>query len=331
MQTTPLRFAVVGCGHLGTIHTRLLAQQPDVAVAFVVDPDEQRAHPLANDVGATWVPTLDAIQPEAVDAVIIAAPTSLHAQIAFAAINNNWHCFIEKPATATVAEANTLANHAASSNVVIQVGHVERFNPAIAALQAYPLSPLFIEIHRLAAFKPRAIDVSVVQDLMIHDIDLLLWLTGSSIVDVQATGVAVLTPTPDICNARLSFANGCVANITASRISAKPMRKLRIFQRNSYASVDMGSGTIELYRLIEAPAFDAAHQTPLGHVTTQYGDRVIVLDTPAVTPVNAIAEEQRRFVESIRTGSSAAVSLADGIEAVRIAARIEDVIQQASH
>jgi predicted dehydrogenase len=193
------------------------------------------------------------------------------------------------------------------------------------------VQPRFIEVHRLSAFKPRAIDVSVVQDLMIHDIDLLLWLTGSAVVDIQATGVSVLTPTPDICNARLTFANGCVANVTASRISAKPMRKLRIFQENSYASVDMGAGTIEMFRLIETPSFDASYQTPLGTINTQFGDRMIVVDSPSVLPQNAIAEEQRRFLESIRTGASAAVTLSDGIEAVRIASRIEEAILSSRH
>lgn len=330
MLPSPLRFAVIGTGHLGTIHTRLLAQQPDACVAFVVDPDSERAGALAAEVGASWVAAVEELPSTSVDAVIIAAPTSLHSALARIAIDNEWHCFIEKPVTATVAEADELAARAASSNVVIQVGHVERFNPAIAALHQYPVQPRFIEVHRLSAFKPRAIDVSVVQDLMIHDIDLLLWLTGSTVVDIHATGVSVLTPTPDICNARLTFASGCVANVTASRISAKPMRKLRIFQADSYASVDMGAGTIEMFRLIEAPSFDASHQTPLGTVNTQFGDRMIVVDSPSVQPQNAIAEEQRRFIESIRTGTSAAVTLSDGIEAVRIAARIEEVIQHVS-
>lgn len=331
MPSSPLRVAIIGTGHLGTIHTRLLAQQPDASVTYVVDPDAERARSLSAEVGATWVATIEELPRSSVDAVVIAAPTSFHASLALTAIDNGWHCFIEKPVTATVAEAEDVAARAAASNVVIQVGHVERFNPAIAALQQYPVQPRFIEVHRLSAFKPRAIDVSVVQDLMIHDIDLLLWLTESAVVEIQATGVSVLTPTPDICNARLTFANGCVANVTASRISAKPMRKLRIFQENSYASVDMGAGTLEMFRLIETPSFDASHQTPLGTINTQFGDRMIVVDSPSVQPQNAIAEEQRRFLESIRTGTSAAVTLSDGIEAVRIASRIEEAILSSRH
>jgi len=322
----PLRFAIVGCGHLGSIHARLLAKQPNTTITYVVDPDEAKTQALAVELGTSWLPSLDNIPAEALDAVIIASPTSLHHNHAMLALERGWHCFIEKPVAATVVDATALLRRASTSNVVIQVGHVERFNPAILALRKYAIEPLFIEAHRLASFKPRAIDVSVVHDLMIHDIDLLLWLTGSAVSSIEATGVSVLTSSPDICNARITFANGCVANLTASRISARPMRKLRIFQQSNYASVDLGEGSIELYRLIEAASLDPAHQTSLGSVSTQFGDRMIVVDKPTVEPVNAIAEEQRCFIDSIRNGSTTAVPLHDGVEAVRIAAQIEQII-----
>jgi predicted dehydrogenase len=189
-----------------------------------------------------------------------------------------------------------------------------------------PVEPLFIEVHRLAPFKPRAIDVSVIHDLMIHDIDLLLWLTGSSVTDVQATGVRVLTDTIDICNARLTFANGCVANVTASRITASPMRKLRIFQRDRYVSLDLAAGAIEMYLLQDRSQLDSSHQTTLAEVATQFGDRIIVHETPEVTPVNAIFEEQRTFIESIRFHVPVAVSLDQGAEAIRIAEWVHTLV-----
>lgn len=320
-----MHISVIGSGHLGSIHARLLAQNPDVTLVGIVDPDVVKGSAVAAQHGAQWFPSLDAM-PD-VDAVVIAAPTLLHHSLATACLERGFHCFIEKPVTATFEEAEDLIARATRSNHVIQVGHVERFNPAVRALSAYNIKPLFIEAHRLAQFKPRAIDVSVIHDLMIHDIDLLLWMTRSEIVDIQATGVAVLTQTPDICNARLTFANGCVANVTASRISAKPMRKLRVFQRDSYVSLDLATGSVELYSLIESSAIEPSHHVPLGTVNTEHGDKVIVFDTPTVEPVNAIAEEQRSFLESIRTHSSAAVTLHDGAQAVRIAEWIDRLVR----
>lgn len=318
-----MRISVIGSGHLGSIHARLAAQQSDVTLVGIVDPDQVRGSAVATEHGATWYPSIDTM-PD-VDAVIIAAPTSLHFELATACLDRGFHCFIEKPVTATYGEAVALRDHARTLNRIIQVGHVERFNPAVRALAGYAIEPVFIEAHRLATFKPRAIDVSVIHDLMIHDIDLLLWMTKSDVVDVQATGVAVLTATPDICNARLTFANGCVANITASRISAKPMRKLRVFQRDSYVSLDLAAGSVELYRLIDSTQMEPSHQVPLGTVNTEHGDKMIVFDTPHVEAVNAIAEEQRAFLTSITTGSDAAVTLDDGAQAIRIAEWIDRV------
>lgn len=318
-----MRISVVGSGHLGSIHARLASQQPDVTLVGIVDPDQARAGAVAAEHGATWYPSVDAM-PD-VDAVIIAAPTSLHFDLASTCLDRGFHCFIEKPVTATYGQAVALRDRARTSDRIVQVGHVERFNPAVRALAGYDLEPLFIEAHRLATFKPRAIDVSVIHDLMIHDIDLLLWMTGSEVVDVQATGVAVLTSTPDICNARLTFANGCVANVTASRISAKPMRKLRVFQRDSYVSLDLAAGSVELYRLIDSAQIEPSHQVPLGSVNTEHGDKMIVFDTPVVAPGNAIAEEQRAFLTSITTGSDAAVTLDDGAQAIRVAEWIDRV------
>ena len=241
-------------------------------------------------------------------------------------LERGFHTFIEKPVTATYDEAVELIAKASSTECVVQVGHVERFNPAVQSLAPYNIEPLFIEGHRLATFKPRAIDVSVVHDLMIHDIDLLLWMTGSTVKEIQATGVAVLTETPDICNARITFENGCVANLTASRISVKPMRKLRVFQQDTYLSLDLGDGKVEMFRLIDQSDLDSSHQMPITNVTTSHGDRLIVMDQPDVQPLNAIAEEQRQFLESIRSGTDAPVTLREGAEAVRVAEMIENLL-----
>ena len=321
-----MRISVVGTGHLGSIHAKLWKQQDDVELVGVVDPNETQGRNVAQQHGASWYPTVAAM-PD-VDAVVIAAPTSLHYELALECLDRGFHCFIEKPVTATYEQAKALIERAASTDRIIQVGHVERFNPALGSLHDYDMQPLFIEAHRLAQFKPRAIDVSVIHDLMIHDIDLLLWMTKSQIVDVQATGVSVLTSTTDICNARLTFANGCVANVTASRISAKPMRKLRVFQRDGYMSIDMATGVAELYRLIDTSMLNPDRHTPLGQVATEHGDKVIVHDAPAPVQVNAILEEQRAFVESIRGGRDVAVTLHDGAEAVRIAEWIDRIIKQ---
>ncbi len=319
-----LTVAVIGTGHLGTIHANLWSQQDGADLVAVVDPDEKKGRLVADKHSIEWYATIDEM-PD-VDAVTIAAPTTLHHPLALRCLERGFHTFIEKPVTATVDEATDLIAKSVSCGKVIQVGHVERFNPAVLSLAPYNIKPMFIEGHRMSMFKPRAIDVSVIQDLMIHDIDLLLWMTGSEVTDVQATGVAVLTDTPDICNARLTFANGCVANLTASRISVKPMRKLRVFQRDSYLSLDFAAGTVEMFRLIEQGALEPEHQMPVTKVATSHGDKMIVMDTPDVQPVNAIAEEQRSFLESIRNGTDAVVTLREGAEAVRIAAMIEDLL-----
>ncbi|NQW29554.1 MAG: Gfo/Idh/MocA family oxidoreductase [Ignavibacteria bacterium] len=312
-----IKLAVIGTGHLGSVHAKLWQQHPDVEMVAVVDPDQVKGLSVAEQYGATWYATLEEMP--ICDAVTIASPTLVHYDNALYCINAGMHCFIEKPLAATYEQCLEIYKLASNSKLTVQVGHVERFNAAIRALDTYEIAPLFIEGHRLAQFKPRAIDVSVIHDLMIHDIDLLLWLTKSEVVGIQATGVAVLTESPDICNARLTFASGCVANLTASRISAKPMRKLRVFQKDSYISLDLAEGSVEMYSLIETQKLDVSHQIPLGTIDTQHGNRMIVIDTPPVVSVNAIADEQASFIKSIQTGTAAAVTANEGAEAVRVA------------
>jgi predicted dehydrogenase len=335
-NTAPLRIVVIGVGHLGAIHTRLLtssAEQLHIVVAGIYDSRQERAETVATEYGIEQIFSSlnDAL--DATDAVIIVTPTSTHYALAQAALHAGKHCFIEKPIASHYHEAIELVQAAERQGLVVHVGHVERFNPAlVAARQRFDphalsanaeheaLAPLFIEAHRLAQFKPRATDVSVILDLMIHDIDIVLQLVSSPLVQIDANGVAILTDTPDIANARLRFANGCVANLTASRITQKPMRKMRIFQRDAYCSMDFATGDVEVFRLVDEgvlamPRNDGTHsldsslqgsQTSslavmLGNIEAGTRKRAILFEKPTAPPMNAIAEEQKLFVQAIRS------------------------------
>jgi predicted dehydrogenase len=319
-----LRIAISGTGHLGSIHAKLLAAQaPENSVLCgIYDPDQERSKSLAATYSVQSFSSPEASL-EQCDALIIASPTSTHYQVACQAIEQGIHCFIEKPITATYQQARDLISLAEKHNVIVQVGHVERFNPALAALHNYEIKPLFIETHRLAQFKPRATDVSVIHDLMIHDLDIILWLVRSPVISIDANAVAVLTETADIANARITFANGCVANITASRISAQPMRKMRIFQQNGYLSVDFAKPSVDVYRLSDsAPGADAMPATMLGQIDAGPSKRYILFEQPAVPAINAIAEEHKAFVQAIQGQRPVAVSAHDAAEALRIAGEI---------
>ena len=232
-----VKVGIVGVGHLGQIHCKCITQT-QLQLAGVYDINEQQANTVAKQFNCEPYNSYDDLLTN-VDAVIIAAPTTVHALLAQRAIDAGKHLFIEKPVCATLEEANRLLDAAKDCGLVIQVGHVERFNPAFRAIESLAVKPKFIEGHRLATFNPRGNDVSVVLDLMIHDIDLVLALINSPIREIMAHGVGVVHSTADICNARLHFENGSVANLTASRISMKQMRKLRIFQPNKYIRVDL--------------------------------------------------------------------------------------------
>lgn len=318
MSGENVRVGVAGTGHLGAIHTKLWKHCEGAELAGIFDADSSRAAAVAAEYGVQAFGTLEELI-AACDALTIAAPTSAHFAIAQAGLSAGKHCFIEKPVTASYAEAGILIEQAERRRLVIQVGHVERFNPGIVSLAGYGIAPMFIEAHRLAQFKPRATDVSVVLDLMIHDLDIVLWLVDSPVKSVAAHGVSVLTDTTDIANARVTFANGCVANITASRISAQPMRKLRMFQRDAYISVDFARGESEIYRLADASHPPAARAAMLGSIETGARNVTIVYEKPDAPPVNAIAEEQRAFIASVRAGAPVAVSAREAAEALRLA------------
>jgi len=323
-----LKVAVIGTGHLGTIHTRLWKENSDTKLSGIYDVNQDKAKEVAERFDCKHFETLESAL-ENSDAVTIAVPTSEHYKTAKICIEHGNHCLIEKPITSTYSEALELIQLAKDNNVLIQVGHVERFNPAIAALSGFSLEPIFIEAHRLSQFKPRAIDVSVVHDLMIHDIDIILWMINSKIKKIDANGVAVLTDTTDICNARLTFENGAVANITASRISANPMRKMRVFQKDAYISIDFGKPDVEIFRLGDDSQnleFGETPTTLLGSLDAGIKNKNIFYQKPNIPTHNAISEEQISFVTAIRSNSPAAVSMEDAAEALRIAEEISKMI-----
>lgn len=315
-----MNISVIGIGHLGMIHAKLLKQRDDIALIGISDVSREREEFVAKELDISIHESMD-IAIEKSDAVIISASTKAHYDIAKKAIIAGKHCFIEKPITSTYQEAVELISLAESNNVIVQVGHVERFNPALMSLKSYSIEPLFIEAHRLAQFKPRATDVSVIHDLMIHDIDIVLWMVKSPVKNVDANSVSVLTETADIANARITFENGCVANITASRISAKPMRKMRVFQKNGYMSIDFAKPSVDVYRLAhkEEVANTAIPAMMLGEIDAGNSSKSIVFEQPPVPSINAIAEEHAAFIRSIVHGDPIAVTAHEAMEALRIA------------
>lgn len=259
-----------------------------------------------------------------VDAVTIASSTNSHYDIAKQCIQAGKHCFIEKPITESYQQAQELIALAKEHSVILQVGHVERFNPAMVALSEYSVNPKFIEAHRLSQFKPRAIDVSVVHDLMIHDIDIVLWLVQSPVKTIDANGVNVLTPNIDIANARLTFENGCVANLTASRLSVQAMRKIRMFQENTYFSLDFAKSELEIFRITDSDLPQSQQATMLGTIDAGTVKKSIYYDKPTVTPTNAIEQEHIAFVKAIEGTAPIAVTADDGSEALRIVELIQE-------
>jgi len=316
-----IKIGVIGTGHLGTVHTRLWKKNTNIELIGVYDIDSEKSEKVANEFGCQSFPDIDSLLAN-VNAVTIATTTTSHFEISQKAIHNGIHCLIEKPLTQTYSEAVELIKIAKEKNVKIQVGHVERFNPALISLRQYQLQPLFIEAHRLSQFKPRATDVSVILDLMIHDIDIMLWLIKSKVKNIYANGVSVLTDTTDIANARITFENGAVANLTSSRITAKPMRKMRLFQRNAYISIDFANQEVEVFRFLKDGEISTGFAIPaamLGAIDEATKNQKIVFEKPEVIPINAIEEEQKCFIESIINNSPITVSAEDAAEAIRIA------------
>ena len=317
----PLNVGVIGVGHLGSLHTKMYAQISSVHLTGVYDVDVQRAQKLAAEFGIKAFSTLDDLLSQ-VEAVSIATATQSHYDVAMQVIKRGVHLLIEKPITATIEQAKALTERAEIKGLKLQVGHIERFNPAILALEPYNITPLFIESHRLAQFNPRGSDVAVVLDLMIHDIDLILSLVKSKVTRIDANGIAVISDTPDIANARLQFENGCVANVTASRISQNKMRKMRLFQRDAYISIDFAQGLAEVFRLVDEQTPNVKSTLMLGKIDQGQHKRIIVYEQPEVQEVNALKYELERFIESIQKNTETPVTGRDGLHALEVAQEI---------
>jgi predicted dehydrogenase len=314
-----LRIGIFGVGHLGKIHARILRELKDTfEVTGFYDPSDEASTYVETHLGIKRFKDIESLI-DASDCVDIVTPTVYHFDIASKAIRKSKHVFIEKPVTQTVDEAKMLMQLAAEASVQVQIGHVERFNPAFICSLPYINRPMFIEIHRLAQYNPRGTDVSVVLDLMIHDLDIVLSVVKSNIKRVSANGVAVVSDTPDIANARIEFDNGCVANLTASRISQINMRKTRLFQRNAYISVDFLEKTVEVIHQNKEILSDNVQQFDLG---TNGNSKVFSIEKPAVPPSNAIQEELLAFAEAIRTNGTPPVSIEDAYHSMELAAQI---------
>jgi predicted dehydrogenase len=316
-----LKVGVLGAGHLGKIHLRLLQQSDKYELVGFYDPSKENAKNVAKEFGYTSFETIESLI-EAVEVVDIVTPTLSHFDCAEKAIEKGKHVFIEKPITKTVSEAEALRTLASQYKVKGQVGHVERFNPAFTAVKDMIESPMFIECHRLAEFNPRGTDVPVVLDLMIHDIDIILSVVKSKVKNVHASGVAVISDTPDIANARIEFENGCVANLTASRISMKNMRKTRFFQKDAYISVNFLSKESEVVRMKDVP--EKPDEFAMILQNAEGVKKQIYFENPEVENNNAILDELETFADAINNNTTPVVSLSQGTEALRVAQMIID-------
>jgi predicted dehydrogenase len=305
------RVAVIGVGALGKHHARILSRLPGVELVAVVDINESRAREIGGVVDAPWVTSAAEVFGR-VDAVTVAVPTESHLKVALPFLQHGTAVLVEKPLARDEAEAREMLAAAAASGAVFGVGHTERHNPAVAAVRPLLDHPRFIEVHRLGTFPDRSLDIDVVFDLMIHDLDVVLSIVPSEVVGIEAVGVAVLTPRPDIANARLKFASGCIANITASRISKDRVRKIRIFQRDAYLSIDYAAQDVERWRLVRS---DGAMPAIEG------GKLEVAREEP-------LKIELADFVEAVQQRRSPGVSGAEGLRALRLARRITEAMRQ---
>ena len=316
-----IKAGVLGAGHLGKIHLRLLNESDRYEFIGFYDPDKKNAQILSKEKGYKYYDTPEALV-KAVDMVDIVTPTLSHHEMAMLALKNGNHIFIEKPIANNVDEANEITAFAKAKNLLGQVGHVERFNPAFKAAISSITQPMFIESHRLSEFNPRGTDVPVVLDLMIHDIDIILSLVKSPIKSVSASGVSVISATPDIANARIEFENGCVANLTASRISLKMMRKTRFFQKDAYISVDFLEKNVEIVKMKDAPKELTDFAMILQNAEGK--KKQIYFENPKIKNSNAILEELESFADAIENQTTPIVSLENGTKALEVANIIID-------
>jgi predicted dehydrogenase len=318
-----LKVGVFGVGHLGKFHLNNWKEIKTTELVGFYDPDDTIAREVADKYQLSRFSNPTQLM-DVCDIVDIVAPTPAHFSLCEEAIRKGKHVFVEKPLANSMAEARELVKLVRESNVKLQVGHVERFNPAFLAVQSMPLNPLFIEVHRLAQFNPRGTEVSVILDLMIHDIDIILSIVRSEVNNISASGVAVMTETPDIASVRIEFHNGCVANLTSSRISMKKMRKMRLFQKDAYIGIDFLNKKTEVIKLktpqdLDVFSFDIEFSS---------GKKTIAISNPAIPEVNAIRMELEQFTEAVLTNSPTRVSEVDGYRAMDIA---HQILQKIKH
>lgn len=318
-----LKIAIFGTGHLGKFHLNNWKEIEGVELIGFYDPNERTAKSVSEKYQLTRFSSAEELM-ALCDAADIVAPTNVHFELCKLAVKMGKHVFVEKPMCNTMDEAHELVKLIKEANIKFQVGHVERFNPAFLAIKDIPLNPMFIEVHRLSQFNPRGTEVSVILDLMIHDIDIILSLVKSDVKNVYANGVSVMTDTPDIANVRIEFDNGCVANLTSSRISMKKMRKIRLFQRDAYIGIDFLEKKAEIIKMKtqdENNAFDF-------DIETKEGVKTISITNPAVKDVNAIKLELEMFRDAILENKPVPVSEFDGLRAMDTAHQILQKIQR---
>jgi len=322
-----IKVGVIGTGHLGKIHTKLFKEVENCELVGIYDQDFERAKQVGEELKVKTFDDLGKLLDE-IDAVDIVATTSAHYDLVKQAFAKNKHVFVEKPITTQIWEAEELIKIADERKLTFQVGHIERFNPALISLEKYNLNPLFVQTDRLALFNPRGTDVAVVLDLMIHDIDIILSLVKSEVKSISASGVPVVSDTIDIANARIEFENGAVANVTASRISQKKMRKMRMFQRDAYISLDFITGVAEVFRLVSPESKPKGFFKTLGEIGVGDKKKFVTYEQPKFKEVNALKLELELYVDAIAKGETPIVSGKDGLKALRVAELIITKIEE---
>lgn len=316
-----LKVGVFGVGHLGKFHLNNWKEIEGTKLVGFFDPHNETAKEVSENYGLKRFTDAEKLI-DACDIIDVITPTDRHFEVCMQAVRKGKHVFVEKPMAATVKEGRDLVKMVREANVKLQVGHIERFNPAYLSIKKMDLLPMFIEVHRLAQFNPRGTEVSVIMDLMIHDIDIILSIVKSDVKNIYASGVSVITDTPDIANVRIEFNNGCVANLTSSRISMKKMRKMRLFQKDAYIGVDFLEKKTEIIKLKQPEdtqvfSFD---------IETRQGKKTIAIATPSIEPSNAMKDELISFVDAIRNQQPVQVSEIDGLMAMEVGHQIMEKI-----
>ncbi|MDF1612448.1 Gfo/Idh/MocA family oxidoreductase [Stygiobacter electus] len=322
-----IKVGVIGTGHLGKIHTKLFKEIHHCDFIGVYDLDFERAKNVADEFQTKAFKDIYELLNE-VDAVDIVSTTSAHYKLVKTAFAKDKHVFVEKPITSQIWEAEDLVKDAEEKKLILQVGHIERFNPALLTLEKFELDPVFIQTDRLAQFNPRGTDVAVVLDLMIHDIDIILSLVKSEVKEIKANGVAVVSDSIDIANARIEFENGAVANVTASRISQKKMRKMRMFQRDAYIALDFITGTSEVYRLVNPEKMPQNPFINFGEMGIGDKKKFVVYEQPELKEVNALKLELEYFIDAVLNNKQPIVSGEDGLKALKVAEMIIQEIEK---